>query len=56
MADDAPAPVGVQIDGPSWGYRKVKDTVEAKLFADGFVPEGWELTPANFNDPAYTRA
>lgn len=33
--------------GPAWGYRKDENgEVEAKLFADGKLPRGWQDTPA----------
>lgn len=33
-------------DGPTWGYRRQGDAVEARIFEDGCLPEGWQDTPA----------
>jgi hypothetical protein len=30
----------------TWGYRKIKGEVEAKLFDDGLPSKGWQDSPA----------
>ena len=43
-----PGPRGIKVaDGETAGYRDgKKGVVETRNFADGWLPEGWEDTPA----------
>lgn len=42
--DKLSVPKGMQFQWASWGYNHA--TGEARIFDDGFLPEGWVDTPA----------